>query len=55
MDRGGDAALGKPVIHMGPVGVNGNVESHNGMEQYQDIFALYGERFAQKAAELWRD
>ena len=51
----GGAALGKPVIHMGPVGVNGNVESHNGMEHYQDIFALYGERFAQKAAELWRD
>ncbi len=49
----GGAALGKPVIHMGPVGVNGNVEPHNGLEHYKGIFILYGHRFAQKAAELF--
>jgi IS30 family transposase len=30
----GGAALGKPVIHMGPVGVNGNVEPHNDLNHY---------------------
>ena len=49
----GGAAKGKPVIHMGPVAVNGNVEAHNGMEHYRDTFLVYGERFAQKAAELF--
>ncbi len=49
----GGAALGKPVIHLGPVGVNANVEAHNGMEHYREYFLVYGERFAQKAAELF--
>ena len=49
----GGASLGKPIIHMGPIGVNGNVETHNGMEHYREIFLVYGERFAQKAAELF--
>ena len=50
----GGASLGRPVIHLGPVGVNGNVEPHNRMENYQDTFRIYGERFAAKAAELFR-
>ena len=50
----GGAACGKPVIHLGPVGVNGNVEKHNGMEHYKDNFVVYGERFAKKAVEIFR-
>ncbi len=49
----GGAAMGKPCIHMGPIGVNDNVESHNGMEHYRDYFLVFGERFAKKAAELF--
>ena len=37
-----------------PVGVNDNVEKHNGMEHYKDNFIVFGERFAKKAAELFR-
>ena len=51
----GGASMGKPVIHMGPIGVNGNVEEHNGMEHYEEYFRVYGRRFAQKAAELFGD
>ena len=49
----GGASFGKPIIHMGPIGVNGNVETHNGMEHYRENFLVYGERFAQKASELF--
>jgi len=49
----GGAAKGKPVIHLGPVGVNNNMEAHNGIEHYQEKFSLYGKRFAEKAAELF--
>jgi len=49
----GGASLGKPVIHMGPVGVNGNVEPHNDLNHYKDVFLLFGERFARKATELF--
>ncbi|MBQ0058475.1 MAG: flavodoxin family protein [Lachnospiraceae bacterium] len=48
----GGNSFGKPVIHLGPVGVNNNVEEHNGMEQYKDCFEIYGKRFATKAMEL---
>ena len=44
---------GKPYIHIGPVGVNGNVEAHNGLENYREYFVIYGERFAKKAMELF--
>ena len=37
-------ACGDPLIHLGPVGVNGNVEAHNAMEHYHDVFTIYGER-----------
>lgn len=49
----GGASFGKPVIHIGPVGVNDNIEAHNGMAHYRDVFCVYGERFAKKAAELF--
>ena len=49
----GGNSYGKPVIHMGPIGVNGNVEPHNGMVHYQGYFTVFGERFARKAAELF--
>ena len=51
----GGAACGRPVIHIGPVGVNDNMEKFNGMENYKDYFNIYGERFATKAAELFGD
>ena len=50
----GGGACGMPVIHLGPVGVNNNIEKHNGMEFYQDNFVIFGKRFADKAAELFR-
>lgn len=49
----GGAAMGQPCIHMGPIGVNGNVEAHNGMEHYREYFVVFGERFAKMAAELF--
>ena len=49
----GGGACGDPFIHLGPVGVNDNVEPHNAMQHYHDVFKIYGERFARKAAELF--
>ena len=49
----GGGACGMPVIHLGPVGVNNNVEKHNGMELYRDNFIVFGERFAKKASEIF--
>lgn len=46
-------AYGKPVIHLGPVAINNNVEKHNDMEYYKDSFMIYGKRFAEKASELF--
>ncbi len=49
----GGGACGSPFIHLGPVGVNNNVEKHNGMEHFKDYFLIYGKRFAEKAAEIF--
>lgn len=49
----GGGSFGHPVIHIGPIGVNSNVEEHNGMEKYRDNFVVYGKRFATKASELF--
>ena len=49
----GGSSCGKPVIHIGPVGVNSNQEKHIDMAYYKDYFMIYGRRFAQKAAELF--
>ena len=46
----GGASFGKPVIHLGPVAVNSNMESHNALEHYRDYFVIFGKRFAEKAA-----
>ena len=48
----GGGACGMPVIHLGPVAVNNNVEKHNGMEHYRELFMTYGTRFAKKAGDL---
>ena len=49
----GGSGCGEPFIHIGPVGVNGNVESHNSLDYYRDYFIIYGRRFAFKAHELF--
>ena len=49
----GGGSQGHPVIHLGPVGVNGNAEKHNGMEHYEETFRIFGRRFAAKAAQLF--
>ena len=46
-------ACGMPVIHLGPIGVNNNVEKHNDMEYYKDNFIIFGERFAKKVSEVF--
>lgn len=40
----GGNAFGHPVIHLGPVGMSQNIED------FRDIFCLYGERFANQLA-----
>ena len=49
----GGSSFGKPVIHLGPVGVNDNIEKQNGMEKFQANFETFGQRFAGKAAEIF--
>lgn len=46
----GGASLGKPFIHLGPVALDA-VEGH--YESCRPQFRIFGERFAQKAAELF--
>ena len=40
-------AFGAPVIHLGPVAIEGDLEA------YRDLFVLYGKRFGDKALELF--
>ena len=40
-----------PVIHPGPIGVNGGMEKHGGMEFCRENFILCGERFASMPSE----
>ena len=49
----GGGSCGRPIIHLGPVGVNGNVEPHNRLENYEEYFRVFGQRFAAKALELF--
>lgn len=37
---------GMPVIHLGPVGISSN------MDDFADLFKIYGERMAEQAAQL---
>ena len=41
------ASLGAPVIHMGPVAIEGKLEESG------DLFKLYGKRFGEKALEVF--
>lgn len=43
----GGGALGKPVIHLGPVALKER------LAEFEDTFRLYGERMAKKAVELF--
>ena len=45
--------MGRPVIHIGPIGINGNKEAFSSLDNYREYFGIYGERFAKKAAELF--
>lgn len=45
----GGAACGKPVIHLGPVGIDNTLD----INQFGANFKLYGERMAAKAVELF--
>jgi NAD(P)H dehydrogenase (quinone) len=49
----GGGSKGVPVIHLGPVAVNSNVEPHNGLDKYEANFKIFGERFAEKASEIF--
>ena len=45
----GGASLGKPVIHLGPVGIDNTMD----IEQFVPNFEIYGKRMAEKALELF--
>lgn len=47
MAYSGGGAYGKPVIHLGPVGIKSDIES------YVETFRIYGERMAMKTLELF--
>ena len=44
----GGGALGMPVIHLGPVAIGDR------LEESEETFRIYGQRMAQKAAELFK-
>ncbi len=45
----GGGACGKPVIHLGPVGIDNTMD----IEAFAENFVVYGTRMAQKAVELF--
>lgn len=45
----GGGALGKPVIHLGPVAIGGH------LEESKDVFLLYGKRMAEKTLEIFSE
>ena len=45
----GGSSLGKPVIHLGPVGIDNTLD----IEQFSANFEIYGKRMAQKAVDLF--
>lgn len=45
----GGGALGKPVIHLGPVAIGGH------LEESQETFEIYGKRMAMKTVELFNN
>lgn len=44
----GGGAFGKPVIHLGPVALKGH------LEESEETFVLYGQRMANKTAEVYK-
>lgn len=47
MTYSGGGAFGHPVIHLGPVAIDGHLEDYN------ETFKLYGQRMATKAKEIF--
>ncbi|MCQ2492732.1 MAG: flavodoxin domain-containing protein [Lachnospiraceae bacterium] len=47
----GGGSFGKPIIHLGPVGIDNTMD----IEQFVDYFVTYGTRMATKAVELWSE
>lgn len=45
----GGASCGKPVIHLGPVGIDNTLD----INQFAENFEIYGRRMASKAMELF--
>lgn len=45
----GGGSFGKPVIHLGPVGIDNTMD----IDQFAENFEIYGSRMAQKAVELF--
>jgi len=45
----GGGACGKPVIHLGPVGIDNTID----IQQFAENFEIYGKRMASKAMELF--
>lgn len=45
----GGASCGKPVIHLGPVGIDNTLD----INQFAENFEIYGRRMASKAVELF--
>lgn len=43
----GGSACGKPPIHLGPIALSGN------LDEFNELFELYGQRMADKAKELF--
>lgn len=47
------AEYGRPVIHLGPVGIKSTTAKAAELEKQKDLFVLFGERFTHKATELF--
>ncbi|MBQ0004874.1 MAG: flavodoxin family protein [Clostridiales bacterium] len=48
MTYSGGSALGKPVIHLGPVGMSQDIES------FRELFNIYGKRFAEQVSKVFK-
>ena len=42
----GGGSKGNPVIHLGPVAIGGE------LEKYEELFEIYGKRFAEQTAAI---
>jgi len=47
----GGGSFGKPIIHLGPVGIDNTMD----IDQFAENFEIYGSRMAQKAMELFAE